>query len=123
MENYILKDGTSIEAIPIGKAKIKIGDISPDGMPTICDRGPNLPNSRKTRVICKCQCGNYTVITAQSFYDGTTKSCGCYAQQLHRDLFREIGKRPNKAKDYTQVDNPYYEFVERIDEKDSSNLI
>lgn len=120
MNKYILKDGTSVEAIPIGKAKIKIGDINESGFLTICDRAPNKENSRKARVICKCKCGNYTIINAQGFYDGTTKSCGCYSQQLHSELCRELGKK-SKTKDYSNKDNSYYSFIERTDKKDSNN--
>lgn len=120
MNTYILKDKTEVEAIPIGKAKITIGDIAPDGRLTICDRAPNLPNSRKARVICKCECGNYTVIDAQSFYNGSTKSCGCYATALHKKLCSELGKKSN-PKDYTNLYNPYYEFIERLDIKDNAN--
>lgn len=120
MNKYTLKDGSIIEAIQIGRAKIKIGDISPDGMLTICDRAPNLDNSRKARVICKCQCGSYTILNAQSFYNGTTKSCGCYSTKLHKELCKQIGKL-SPQKDYSNVENPYYKFIERLDKKDSCN--
>ena len=121
MNKYTLKDGTIIESVDIGRAKIKLGDISPDGMMTICDRAPNLPGQRKARVICKCRCGNYTVIDAQSFYNGTTKSCGCYNKEVRKEVGQRIGKLSKQSKDYSQVNNPYYDFIKRLDEKDSSN--
>lgn len=117
---YTLKDGTTVESIEIGKAKIKIGDISPDGMLTICDRAPNREGSRKARVICKCHCGNYTIMNAQDFYSGKIKSCGCYAKEIQKELGHKVGKLP-KDKDYTKVNNPYYTFIQKMDERDKSN--
>lgn len=90
-------------------------------MLTICDRAPNLPGQKKARVICKCHCGNYTVINAQSFYNGTTKSCGCYNKKIRREIGQQIGKLSKQSKDYTKINNPYYNFIKRLDEKDSSN--
>ncbi len=59
-DNYILKDGANITAIDIGKAKsIIIGEKK--NRLIICDRAPNT-KSKKARVICLCDCGNYTVI-------------------------------------------------------------
>ena len=59
-DNYILKNGTNITAIDIGKAKsIIIGEKR--NRLTICDRAPNT-KSKKARVICLCDCGNYTVL-------------------------------------------------------------
>ena len=121
MKSYILKDGTQIEAIPVGKAKIKIGDISPDGMLTICDRAPNKPGSRRAMVICLCHCGNYTVLNAQYFYNGHTKSCGCYNKEYHKETCKTLGKKSPKPKDYTKIDNPYYTFIKRLEKKDKNN--
>ena len=36
---YILKDKSEVESIPIGRAKIKIGETI--NRLTVCDRGPN----------------------------------------------------------------------------------
>lgn len=49
MTIYQLKNGESVEAIPVGKAKIEIG--TKINRLTACDRGPN-PQSKKTQVIC-----------------------------------------------------------------------
>ena len=58
-QKYILKDGTFIVAINKGKANINIGEKK--NRLIICDRAPNT-KSKKVRVICKCDCGKYTVI-------------------------------------------------------------
>ena len=52
-KQYILKDGTKINNIEIGRANIIIGQKN--NRLTICDRAPNT-KSKKARVICKCDC-------------------------------------------------------------------
>jgi hypothetical protein len=41
MNKYTLKDGREIEAIPIGKSSVKIGEVNAKGTLTVCDRAPN----------------------------------------------------------------------------------
>lgn len=118
---YILKDGTEVESIPIGRSTMKIGQVSPDGMLTICDRGPNKPGITCARAICKCICGNYTIVTMNAFNNGSTKSCGCYNKQIHKEICAEVGKQSKKGKDYTLVENPFYRFCKRLDEKGVDN--
>lgn len=121
MNKYILKDGTEIEAIPIGKSSLKIGEENSRHTLTICDRAPNGQfASRGARVICKCICGQYTVISLNSFRAGTTYSCGCLASKVFEENGRRIGKMSN-YKDYTKIDNPFYTFIKQLDEKDSCN--
>lgn len=121
MTKYKLKDNTVVEAIPIGKSSVKIGEISPEGMLQVCDRGPNL--NSKTRgafVICKCKCGEYTLISLNSFRTNHIKSCGCYNKEYHKKTCKKIGLQSN-FKDYTKINNPYYYFIKKLEEKDSSN--
>lgn len=98
---YTLKDGTVIESIPIGKIKVKIGEKQ--NRLTVCDRAPN-GKGKKTRIICQCECGNYTVINLQDFKDEKVKSCGC----LYKDT-------PNKySKNYALNENntnPFYKYI------------
>ena len=83
---YILKNGDQIESIDIGKANIIIGQKN--NRLTICDRAPNT-KSKKARVICLCDCGQYTVINHQDFKNGQVKSCGCYAKEVHAEIGRK----------------------------------
>ena len=117
---YTLKDGKQIESIPVGRSSVKIGEISPDGMLTVCDRGPAPSSGRGATVICKCHCGNYTWIKLNAFRSGTTKSCGCYNKEIHKQLCSELGKK-STTKDYTQIENPFYYFIEPTKEKDGNN--
>lgn len=85
-------------------------------MLTVCDRGPDIsmPSKNYPALICKCVCGNYTLILVQAFKKGTTKSCGCYNKAVHKKLCSKIGKQKN-YKDYTTVDNLFYKFIKPTD--------
>ncbi len=102
---YTLKDNTTIQAIEIGKANIVIGDRQ--GRLVICDRAPNT-KSKKARVICKCDCGNYTVINHQDFKEGRVISCGCFFKE-------QASKRgASTAIDYSSPErniNPFYRYI------------
>lgn len=105
-DKYILKNGEQIVAIEVGKANIQIGQKN--NRLTICDRAPNT-KSKKTRVICQCECGNYTVINYQDFKEGKVKSCGCFAKEVKAETGRK------SAIDFTlpkNNNNPFYEFIE-----------
>lgn len=119
---YTLKDGSTIESIPVGKSSVIIGEKNSKNTLEVVARAPIDPNlsSRSARVICKCICGNFTVLSINSFRSETTISCGCLNKELHRETCRNIGKQ-SYFKDYTKVNNPYYTFIERLDEKDSCN--
>ena len=115
---YTLKNGVQVESIPVGRSSVKIGEVSPNGMLTICDRGPAPSSGRGATVICKCCCGNYTLLKLQAFKDGTTKSCGCYNKKKHQELCKELGKK-KIFKNYSSPDlntNPYYDFIKSTEE-------
>ena len=118
---YLLKNGIEVESVPIGNTSVKIGEISPDGLLTVCDRGPNNGSGRGAMVICKCQCGNYTMIKLNAFRNGSTKSCGCYGREAAAERMRKVGQF-SKEKDYSLDDsNPFYKFIRNTGEKDSCN--
>lgn len=103
---YTLKDDSEIESIPIGKAKMTIGEKR--NRLTLCDRGPTPP-SKKTKVICKCECGKYIYINLQDFMSGKVQSCGCLKKE-------KLSENNNgfSAKDYSLPENninPFYEYI------------
>lgn len=104
---YTLKSGVEIESIPIGNIKIKIGQTA--NRLTICDRAPN-GKGKKTRVICQCKCGKYTVINLQDFKSGKVKSCGC----LYKDTDNKYSKNYS-LKEYNT--NLFYEYISPAKEK------
>ena len=104
---YILKNGIEIESIPVGRAKIilneKINNL------TVCDRGPN-GKGNKTRIICKCDCGRYTLINLQDFKAKKIQTCGC--------LYKTSNKGHSKNYSLKEYNiNPFYEFISPSIEK------
>ena len=121
MKQYILKDGTEVQAIPIGRSSVKIGEKSPEGMLIVCDRGPNNFKNRGAMVICQCKCGNYTLISLNSLRNNHIKSCGCYNKEYHKQSCKKIGQQ-SYFKDYSKDNsNPYYKFIKRLDKKDKKH--
>lgn len=120
MNKYILKNGEEIEAIPIGKSSVKIGEESPNGILTVCDRGPNTQStSRGAMVICRCKCGNYILISLNALRTNHVQSCGCQNKQQQIERGRKLGQQSH-FKDYSQDNsNPYYKFIKRLDKIDT----
>lgn len=116
---YILSNGEKIESIPIGKSPMKKGETF--NYLTVLDRGPNT-SSRKAMAICKCQCGNVVLVAYSNIKSGHTKSCGCYSKEMHQKICKEIGSK-SYFKDYTKINNPYYNFLYPTEEKDNSNSL
>ena len=117
MKKYILKNQQEVEAIPIGRAKIIIGETR--NRLTICDRGPT-PSSKKTQVICQCSCGQYTMINLQDFLSGKVKSCGCYSSE------KKIERCKKTAVDFTQSDrniNPFYKYISPTSQRKHSQIV
>lgn len=46
------------------------------GLLTVIERGPNTYDG-KAQWICKCECGNTTIVLGTNLRKGNTKSCGC----------------------------------------------
>ena len=67
----------------------KVNDLTGKtfGMLTVVERTTSCPKTKKARWVCKCSCGNETVVTGNSLSRNNTTSCGCY--------------RPNQVKDYS----------------------
>lgn len=119
---YTLKNGQKIESIPIGKSSVIIGETNDIGYLTVVDRGPTTGAGRGATVICKCKCGNYTLLKLNSFRNGSTKSCGCYNIELHKELCKKIGKR-SYFKDYSKRENPYYTFLKPTNKQDKDGSV
>lgn len=117
MTIYQLKNGEKVESVPIGKAKIKLG--TKINRLTACDRGPN-PKSKKTQIICQCECGNYTMINLQDFLGGKVKSCGCYSSEL------KAQRCSNTAIDFSlEINNinPFYKYVRPTSDRKRDQVV
>ena len=119
-KTYILKNGIIVKSIPIGKANIHIGDKN--NRLTICDRGPNN-KSKKARVICKCDCGKYTLINHQDFKEGKVKSCGCLSLELKKERYKTT---LNNTVDFSSKErniNPFYEYIKPTEQRKHSQVV
>jgi hypothetical protein len=54
----------------------------------ICPSG-----QRKIMWLCKCDCGNKTIVASQELKNGDTKSCGCIKRKSPSNYINLIGKR------------------------------
>ena len=116
-KKYILKNGIEVEAIDIGKANIKIGEKN--NRLIICDRAPNT-KSKKARVICLCDCGNYTVINHQDFKEGKVKSCGCFSDEVKAERCKKT------AIDFSSEErniNPFYKYIAPTENRKNGQVI
>lgn len=119
-KTYILKNGIIVKSIPIGKANIHIGDKN--NRLTICDRGPNN-KSKKARVICRCDCGKYTLINHQDFKEGKVKSCGCLSLELKKERYKTT---LNNTVDFSSKErniNPFYEYIKPTEQRKHSQVV
>ena len=117
MNVYTLKNGLQVQSIPIGRAKIKIGTKL--NRLTICDRGPNPP-SKKTQIICLCDCGKYTMINLQDFLSEKVKSCGCYSTE------EKIKRCANTAIDFSLEENninPFYKYIKPTTKRKRNQVV
>lgn len=57
------------------------------GRLTVLERAENAKD-RKTRWLCRCDCGNEIVVYGRYLRGGNTKSCGCY----HRERAKTLGE-------------------------------
>jgi hypothetical protein len=47
---------------------------------------------KRTYWLCRCDCGNTTVVVGYSLKNGDTKSCGCYHLQRTSETFKKYNK-------------------------------
>lgn len=63
-----------------------------------------LENSkdRRRRYLCKCECGNTTIVKAKYLNNGDTRSCGCYKdfesykEKNYKEALKKIGEKYGK---------------------------
>lgn len=67
------------------------------GRLTVIERGTNSSDG-KARWLCRCTCGNTTLVTGRLLRNGHTKSCGCLSAELAslNSLNNLIGQRFGK---------------------------
>lgn len=48
-------------------------------------------NKKESRWLCKCDCGNETVVVGSSLKSGKTQSCGCLNREVTKEIFTTHG--------------------------------
>lgn len=56
----------------------------PDSRLEVIERYPENDNANKPLWKCKCRCGKETIVKGAYLKNGVTKSCGCYAAEVHQ---------------------------------------
>ena len=51
---------------------------------------------RSAKWLCKCDCGNETVVRSDALRSGHTKSCGCLLQEQAKDKAKKMGLESRK---------------------------
>lgn len=59
---------------------------------TVISRDKSKRTRRGTYWLCRCDCGNYTVVDRYKLISGHTKSCGCYQRERSREIHRKTIK-------------------------------
>lgn len=57
------------------------------------DYAPQNTNRKRTKWICKCECGNIVSVVSTDLLSGHTKSCGCYHKDQARNFLSGIKKK------------------------------
>ena len=52
---------------------------------------------------CRCECGNEVIVSEDDLKSGNTKSCGCLAQEIRKDIWKQL----------TLVDGTCVEWLEK----------
>jgi hypothetical protein len=60
-------------------------------------------NNSRAYWLCKCDCGNETVVCGKDLRNGNTKSCGC----LNQDKIIEYNKKQRKLNNYEELEDCY----------------
>lgn len=65
-----------------GKSSKKLEDLTGKKFNklTVIKRGENICNHPAW--ICRCDCGNYTLVSSQKLRNNNTKSCGCWRKEM-----------------------------------------
>lgn len=59
-----------------------------------CDSRKTPSGQSKTRYVCQCECGNYTIVDGPLLRNGNTKSCGCLLSE-QESIVRNLLQKHN----------------------------
>lgn len=83
------------------------------GRLTVTALEPNYTKNRNTKWLCRCDCGNETIVRAASLKRSYTKSCGCLnTEQRHTNYSRGTHRHTIAGKP-SRTYNSYRNMLER----------
>ena len=62
---------------------------------TVLSRAENT-SQNKAQWLCRCDCGNYTVVSRRHLKNAGTNSCGCYAKEVARKTHTTHGMKKTR---------------------------
>lgn len=76
------------------------------GRLTVLERGPN--KGRRACWVCRCSCGEVTLVTSEHLRNGKTRSCGCLRRENSKQL---TDVNPPVSFRYSDPEIPAYNHV------------
>jgi len=81
-------------------------------------------NKRKSRWVCKCDCGTTKIVETQKLITGHTKSCGCFAIETRQANGRfKLRHGHNKNNGNTKLSRTWAGIKSRCYNKDASGYV
>ena len=77
------------------------------GRPTVVSRAENSKTQTNARWLCKCDCGNETLVLGTTLRRGESQSCGCYRSDYWR------GKMTTHGMSSSSVAHSWYGIKQR----------
>lgn len=71
--------------------------------------------------LCKCDCGNQTIVSAGALRSGHTKSCGCYSHEKAKEVCRE--RNTSHGLCHTRLYNIWCNMKERCNNSNNTDYI
>ncbi|HEM5460999.1 TPA: hypothetical protein U1628_000213 [Streptococcus suis] len=82
-----------------------------------------IKDNKRTYYNCKCDCGNYAVVSGYRLTTGVAKSCGCLRSENSRQLMDKIREEGVKKLKQSYVDGTSLVFMQQKISKNSTTGI
>lgn len=66
------------------------------GRLTVIEKAATKSKEGRAVWVCSCSCGNTVLVDTKSLTTQSTKSCGCYSKEVHKQIFTKHGESKSK---------------------------
>lgn len=66
------------------------------GRLTVIEKSATKSKEGRAIWVCSCSCGNTVLVDTKSLTTQSTKSCGCYSKEVHKQIFTKHGESRSK---------------------------